>query len=87
VRIERAAAPKRQREIGKAAARLNQLYGKCMQIQDFKAALAVQREISTLFALYAPEVREHAEDAQTFARNTLAAIEQMKAAQTYAPLE
>jgi hypothetical protein len=44
----------RAAEVGKALARLNDLYGKSMRIQDYKACLAMQKEIGVLLALNAP---------------------------------
>ncbi len=44
----------RARELGKAIARLNELFQRCMKVQDYQRALAVQREINTLLGLYAP---------------------------------
>jgi hypothetical protein len=41
-------------ELGKALSRLNDLYAKSLRIQDYKACLAMQKEISTLLALHAP---------------------------------
>jgi hypothetical protein len=38
-------------ERGRAVERLHRLYFHCMRIQDFKAALSVQREINTLVGL------------------------------------
>ena len=38
-------------ERGRAVERLHRLYFNCMKIQDFKAALSVQREINTLVGL------------------------------------
>lgn len=43
----------RKQELGKALARLNDLYKRNLKINDFKAALAVQKEIDTLLGLHA----------------------------------
>jgi hypothetical protein len=40
-------------ETGKAIARLNLLFRNSMAIQDFKACLAIQKELNKLLALYA----------------------------------
>ena len=42
--LEREAKPIRERELGKAIRRLDLLFARCLQITDFKAALAVERE-------------------------------------------
>ena len=44
----------RARELGKALSRLNSLYQKTLQIQDFARCLAVQRELNQLLGLYEP---------------------------------
>ena len=51
----------RETEFGKALRRLNTLYAKAMKVQDFRVALAVQREIHNLLALPIPEkkILEH----------------------------
>jgi len=41
----------RQEELGRSLARLNELYARTMRIQDYKAALAVERERIKLLAL------------------------------------
>lgn len=46
----------RAREIGRALARLDDLYAKSLRIQDYKGCLATQKEINDLLALYAPRV-------------------------------
>lgn len=49
-----AALTQKQEQIGIAISRLNNLYEKCMMIQDYKAALAVQKEMNTLLGLHEP---------------------------------
>lgn len=49
----------RDEQFGKAMARLQNLYEKNMKIQDYKAALATQKEINALLGLYAPTKTEH----------------------------
>jgi hypothetical protein len=51
--LEREAKVHRQRELGLALKRLNMLFARCMQITDFKAALAVEREHIALLGLAA----------------------------------
>lgn len=46
------AAYHRPREFGRAIAALNTLYAASLKVQDYKAALAVRREINALLALY-----------------------------------
>lgn len=48
------AATQRDRERGRALARLNMLFRSALQLQDYKTCLQVQREINTLLGLYAP---------------------------------
>ena len=45
----------RPREIGRAAARMHQVFGQAVADHDWSGAIAAQREISKLFSLYAPE--------------------------------
>lgn len=45
----------REQEIGKSLLRLENLYARNMQITDFKAALAVQKEINAMLGLNAPK--------------------------------
>lgn len=40
-------------ELGKAIARLNMLFQNSATIQDFKACLAIQKELNKLLSLYA----------------------------------
>jgi hypothetical protein len=40
-----------EEEMGKAYSRLNLLFMSCMKIQDYKGALAVQRELNRLLSL------------------------------------
>ncbi len=49
----------RDDEFGKAVARLQNLYEKNMKIQDYKAALATQKELSELLGLYPAKKQEH----------------------------
>lgn len=44
----------RNREFGRALHRLNDLYSKCMSIQDFRGCLAMQKEINALLGIEAP---------------------------------
>lgn len=46
----------RDEEFGKAMERLNLLFNRAMRIQDFKTALAVQKEISTMLNLVTPNL-------------------------------
>lgn len=55
VQLGEASKTSRAVELGKALARLNDLYAKSLRIQDYKACLAMQKEISELLALYAPK--------------------------------
>jgi len=45
-------------QFGLAINRLNNLYMKCMKIQDYKAALAVQKDLNALLGLYKPSKKE-----------------------------
>lgn len=56
--LEALATIDRQREIGKARARLEKLFNKSFQIQDYKTARAIQKDISDLFGLDAPKKKE-----------------------------
>ena len=49
----------RDEEYGKALERLRMLYSRNIMIQDFKAALAVQKEINELLGLYPAKKIEH----------------------------
>jgi len=53
-RLALAAGFDRTRELGRAIARLNNLYRRSIQIQDCKTALGVQRELNRLLDLGAP---------------------------------
>jgi hypothetical protein len=44
----------RGRELGRAIAALDDLYQRCMKVQDYQRALAVRRELNTLLGLHAP---------------------------------
>lgn len=46
----------RDEEFGKAMERLNLLFNRAMRIQDFKTALAVQKEISAMLNLITPNI-------------------------------
>lgn len=48
----------REQHIGLAYARLNGLYMKTTKVQDYRSALAVQREINILLGLHAPTKQE-----------------------------
>lgn len=54
VQLGEASKTTRSVELGKALSRLNDLYAKSLRIQDYKACLSMQKEISTLLALHAP---------------------------------
>jgi len=55
--LKKSANIKRKEKIGTAFETLKLLLSSNLQIQDYKAALAVQREINDLFGLKAPERR------------------------------
>jgi len=44
---------------GVSMRRLNLIFVKCMAVQDYQRALAAQKEINTLLALYEPQVQYH----------------------------
>jgi hypothetical protein len=44
----------RPKEFGKAISRLNDLYQKCLKVQDYQRAIAAQRELNALLSLYEP---------------------------------
>lgn len=52
--IEQAGAWKRELEMGRAIARLNDIYARSMRVQDYQRALAAQRELNLIFGLHAP---------------------------------
>lgn len=52
------AEEKRHERLGIAEAQLNMLFMKCVNVQDYKAALAVRRELSLLLGLHAPTRQE-----------------------------
>jgi len=54
-RIKAAAALDRETELGRAVARLHDLYSSALNISDYKTALAVQKEMHALLGLNAPE--------------------------------
>lgn len=45
----------RATELGKSLSRLNTLYQKTLQVQDYARCLAVQRELNQLLGLYEPK--------------------------------
>ena len=47
-----------EEQLGLAISRLNNLHEKCIKIQDYKAALAVQKELNTLLGLHKPTKHE-----------------------------
>lgn len=47
----------REEEFGRALNRLNNLYSRALNVQDYKTCLAVQRELSVLLGLNAPARR------------------------------
>ncbi len=51
-RIQLAADYDRTHELGQAITRLDELYARAVKAQDYKTALAVQRELSKLTGLY-----------------------------------
>jgi len=52
--LKKRAAFDRDEELAKARERLTWLYKKCISVQDFQRALAVQKELNALYGLYAP---------------------------------
>lgn len=54
-RLEENAQFHRARELGKALSRLNTLYQKTLQVQDYARCIAVQRELNQLLGLYEPK--------------------------------
>lgn len=54
-RFEELSTVRREEELGKAIARLDQLYAKAVAANDIKGALAVERQRITLLGLQAPE--------------------------------
>ncbi|MFA7327954.1 MAG: hypothetical protein WC081_00390 [Candidatus Ratteibacteria bacterium] len=52
--LEKDAAPQRKLALGRSKARLELLFSRSMAIQDYKAALAVTREINELLGLHEP---------------------------------
>lgn len=52
-RLEEESAAERELELGRAKARLNNLYGRSLLGKDLRGALAVQREINELLGLKA----------------------------------
>jgi hypothetical protein len=46
-------------EFGKAVTRLNLLFQKTYKIQDYKACLAIQKELNTMFGNYEPKEIKH----------------------------
>jgi hypothetical protein len=52
------AKAERVEEFGKALTRLNNLYARSLKVQDFKTCLSVQKEISNLLGLNAPEKKD-----------------------------
>ncbi len=44
----------RPRELGRAIAALDDLYQRCMKVQDYQRALAARRELNALLSLYEP---------------------------------
>ncbi len=58
-RLKDLAAFIREEEIGRARAQLHDLYGKNLKVQDYKAALAVRKDLSELLGLYAPKTEKH----------------------------
>lgn len=55
--LERTAQPHRQRELAKAVRRLDMLFARSLQINDFKACLAVEKERIALLGLGNPHPR------------------------------
>lgn len=51
-KFEEDAKTHRERELGRALARLNMLYQKTLQIQDYQRCLAIQKELNALLGLY-----------------------------------
>lgn len=46
-------------QLGMAISRLNKLYQSNLKVQDYKGALAVQRELNSLLGLHAPQKVQH----------------------------
>lgn len=59
--MEKDAAPQRKLELGRSKARLELLFSKSVAIQDYKGALAVQRERNELLGLHEPKRLEFKE--------------------------
>ena len=58
-RLKQSASYQRDEMLGIAIERLNRLYKDNLKVQDYKGALAVQREINTLLGLHAPQQVQH----------------------------
>lgn len=50
--IEKSAKYRREEQIGLAVRRFTRIFSRAMKAQDYKTAIAAQREICTLFGLY-----------------------------------
>lgn len=57
-RLKAHADYQREEQLGIAINRLNKLYQSNLKVQDYKGALAVQRELNTLLGLHAPARHE-----------------------------
>lgn len=57
-RLKAHADYKREEQLGVAIHRLNNLYRSSLKIQDYKGALAVQKELNLLLGLHAPSRHE-----------------------------
>ena len=57
-------------QAGLAIARLEDLYNKCLRIQDYKACLSIQRELNDLYSLrdLYKEAKKETENANDFAK-------------------
>lgn len=57
-RLKAHADYQREEQLGVAINRLNKLYRDNLKVQDYKGALAVQKELNTLLGLHAPSRHE-----------------------------
>lgn len=59
-RLKTHADYQREEQLGIAINRLNKLYRDNLKVQDYKGALAVQKELNLLLGLHAPQKIQHA---------------------------
>lgn len=55
--MKETAREKREHAIEISISRLDDLFRRCIEIQDYKTALSVQKEMNTLLGLHAPRAR------------------------------